>query len=78
MQNGSAILVFFLAEDRIQKMMKLYNILKGMVNIPRFPPYGRETPDNLNINVLEEILCGIESRLYLYLLTPDSGKSFIF
>lgn len=41
---------------------------------PTFPPPTSETACGFNFALLEDILCGIQARMCLYLLTPETGK----
>lgn len=61
------------ADTRMLMMLPLYQILRSMVMVPRFPLYGRTTNCGMNMDLLEEILCGIQGRLVLYLLCDRTG-----
>ena len=36
---------------------------------------GRENVSGLSIDVVEELLAGMQARLYFYYMTPETGKS---
>lgn len=54
-------------------MMALYNLLEAKVPIT-FPPPKADTPDGTNFNLVEDILCDIQARLFLYLMCRETGK----
>ena len=54
-------------------MMKLYHLLQAKVPIT-FPPPKTDTPDGTNFNLVEDIICDVQSRFFLYLLCPETGK----
>ena len=71
-------------------MMGLYKHFRSLVMVPRFPPYrGRASCGTkqcgkgggcgkscgMNLNLIEEVLCGIQARVTLYLMTPTTGKN---
>ena len=60
-------------DNRIEMMLPLFWFVMDRVMIPHFPLYGKETKSGLNYNLLEEILCSIQARLCLYLMTPLTG-----
>lgn len=61
-------------ENRIEMMLPLFNFVLQRVMFPRFPPYGTQTLSGLNYHLAEEVLCSIQARLCLYLMTPRTGK----
>ena len=65
-------------DDRIEMMMPLFRFVMDRVTIPHFPLYGKETTSGLNYNLAEEILCSIQARLCLYLMTPLKGAVKIY
>ena len=60
-------------DNRIEMMLPLFWFVMDRVMIPHFPLYGKETKSGLNYNLSEEILCSIQARLCLYLMTPLTG-----
>ena len=71
------------------RMLLLYEFLMDKVDVPRFPLYGATTEEvskdkekkekrkGLNLNLIEEIVCGVQSRLYLYIMTPETGMIWL-
>ena len=53
-------------------MKNLYNylLLKAPV---AFPPPTTHAACGFNYQLLEDIVCGIQARLFLYMMTPDTG-----
>ena len=60
-------------DDRMGMMLPLFNFIRELVMVPRFPLYGAQTVSGLNFHLAEEILCSIQARLCLYLMTPRTG-----
>ena len=60
------------AEDRMIKMMLVYRYLVKKVAVT-FPPPTSLTSCGFNVHLAEDILCGIQARLCLYLMTPETG-----
>ena len=61
-------------ETRMEMMMPLNRFFKDRTMTPRFPPHGAGTISGLNFKLAEEVLCSIQARLCLYLMTPATGK----
>ena len=55
-------------------MLPLYHHFRRTILVPRFPSYGSKIASGMNFNLVEEILTGIQARLCLYLMTPDTGE----
>ena len=53
-------------------MLELHNLLIEKAPLC-FPPATGKTKCGLNFNLLEDIVCGTQARLCLYLLTPETG-----
>lgn len=65
-----------LADTRIELMMTLCELLRFEFVIPQFlgkPPFGEKTYSGLSIDVVEELLAGMQARLCLYYMTPETG-----
>lgn len=60
------------ADERMDRMMALYHILIEKAP-PVFPPPGLKTSEGFNFNLIEDILCGIQARLCLYLICQFTG-----
>ena len=59
-------------------MMPLCDLLRFEFVIPQFlgkVPFGEKTYHGLSIDVVEELLAGMQARLCLYYMTPETGKS---
>ena len=61
------------ADERMDRMMALYHILIEKAP-PVFPPPGLKTSEGFNFNLIEDILCGIQARLCLYLICQFTGR----
>ena len=61
------------ADERILMMSDMYNLLIAKAPLC-FPPPTSTTKCGFNFNLLEDIVCGTQARLCLYLLTPDTGE----
>ena len=58
-------------------MMPLFELM--MEKAPTtFPPIKGKTGDGLNFNLLEDIVVGIQTRLFLYLECEETGISYSF
>ena len=64
------------ADERIVKMKNLYNYLLAKAPVT-FPPPTTTVACGFNYNLLEDIVCGIQARMCLYLMTPDTGTTFL-
>ena len=62
-------------DSRIAMMLPLFHFVRDRVMIPHFPLYGTNTLSGLNYHLAEEILCSVQARLYLYIMTPETGIS---
>ena len=54
-------------------MMALNHLLQAKVPIT-FPPTKTDTPDGTNFNLVEDIVCDVQSRFFLNLLCPETGN----
>ena len=61
-------------EARIYMMMPLFRFILDRVMVPCFPLHGTNTVSGLNYHLAEEILTSVQARLYLYIMTPDTGN----
>ena len=59
------------------KMLLIYRYLLPKVP-PTFPPPTTHTSCGFNYNLAEDILCGVQARMCLYLMTPETGKQHIY
>ena len=55
-------------------MLPLFDMLMAKAP-PTFPPIKGKTEEGLNFNLLEDIVVGIQARLFLYLDCKDTGGS---
>lgn len=61
------------AEKRMDLMMPLFHLMMAKAP-PTFPPPKGKTEDGLNFNLLEDIVVGIQARLFLYLACTETGR----
>ena len=47
-------------DDRMGMMLPLFNFIRELVMVPRFPLYGAQTVLGLNFHLAEDILCSIQ------------------
>lgn len=60
------------ADIRIDMMMVLHEMLMDKVSVC-FPPPTSSTKWRFNFNLIEDIVCGTQARLCLYIITKETG-----